>query len=88
MSKKKLKLVYIKWLDSVKGSGWDIVTDMENEVTSCESVGYIVSNKKESILLVPHILDYNSKSVPQQGCGQMTIPKKAIIKIRELIFSS
>ncbi len=70
-----LNIVYIEWIDS-RGthSSWTELDDMAHDPCIIKSVGYVVNETENSIHIVPHI-----GTDPEQGCGDMVIPKVAII---------
>lgn len=76
---KKLRLVMIEWLDSHRTEGWHDDDPSENPLT-CRSVGWLVYDGKDAKTVAPHMTD---EEVPQR-CGEMTIPSRAVLKIRTL----
>ena len=70
----------ITWVDSYGCSTeWTPIDDIKNDKPlTCKSVGYVVSESPIYITIVPHLTDYNDVS-GEQGCGDMTIPKVAIL---------
>lgn len=77
---KKRKLVLIEWLDSHSGRGWQTEEQLNSacEPLRCRSVGWLFSDKKDCKVLVSHLAGEDQDSF--QGCGDMTIPAKAILK--------
>jgi hypothetical protein len=73
------QLVLVEWLDSRRGEGWVRLDELESAVTRCRSVGWIIAKDKESVTLAGHIGEN-----PDQCCGDLTIPKRAISKITQL----
>jgi hypothetical protein len=75
------KIVLIEWVDSYSVyEQWDFLNDLkEPEIIKCKSVGFIVNETDESILIMPHISGDN-----EAGKGGICIPKLAIIKRTEL----
>ena len=75
------KIVLIEWVDSYSVyEQWDFLNDLkEPEIIKCKSVGFIVNETDESILIMPHISGDN-----EAGKGGICIPKIAIIKRTEL----
>lgn len=70
-------LVYVEWIDSRASNGrWHHVEDMESKPVLMKSVGWVLSETKDHIQIVPHLGDEDS-----QGAGDMTIPKCAALKI-------
>ena len=78
----KLNLVLVEWLDSHSGKGWQPLSDIARNGDSvhCRSVGWLVSKTKTHVVIVPH-LSGEADGVPY-GCGDLSIPKAAIIKMR------
>jgi hypothetical protein len=77
----KNKIVLIEWVDSYSVyEQWDFLKDLkEPEIMKCKSVGFIVKETNESILIMPHISGDN-----EAGKGGICIPKLSIIKRTEL----
>lgn len=73
----KNKIVLIEWVDSYSVyEQWDFLKDLkEPEIIKCKSVGFIIKETDESILIMPHISGDN-----EAGKGGICIPKLAIIK--------
>ncbi len=86
MAKGKERLVYIEWLDSCGcSSHWATVQDdLEVEPVICKSVGWLLFESKKCLVVVPHLSHVNFEGGKSQGCGDMTIPKAAVIKIKDL----
>lgn len=78
--KDHLHLYYIEWIDS-RGTheSWTELKDMASEYCILSSVGWAIKEDDELIHLVPHI-----GSDPEQGCGDMVIPKISIRHIKKL----
>lgn len=81
-----MKLVLIEWLDSHSGRGWQTIEDFvrASEPLYCRSVGWLVSERKDCKVIVPHIAGEKNGNTMLQGCGDLTIPTKAIVKITVL----
>ena len=77
------ELVYIEWVDSFGCSpDWaEIVPDMKPELLVCKSVGWLFYDGPDCKVIVPHITSEGHSQTAQQGCGDMTIPSKAVLKI-------
>ena len=75
------KLVLVEWLDSRRGEGWSRLEDLRDDlrVTRCRSVGWIIAKDTVSLTLAGHWGDN-----PDQCCGDMTIPLKAITRVSAL----
>ena len=80
------KLVLVEWLDSHAGRGWQSMDRIEAaaEPLHCRSVGWLVSDTKKCKVIVPHIGGEQNGDVMLQGCGDLTIPTKAIVKMAML----
>ena len=83
---KNMKLVIVNWMDSSSRTGWwNIGAIKKDKVLLCRSVGWIVKENKEHIVLAPHITDWRKhKNLKIQGSGIISIPMKAIKKIETL----
>ncbi len=81
-----MKLVLIEWVDSHGPvEGWKIIDeDAKPELLICESVGWLVYNGKDCKKILPHRAGYKNTTIIRQGRGEMTIPRRAIMKITEL----
>lgn len=81
-----MKLVLIEWLDSHSGKGWQTIEQLEQsaEPLYCRSVGWLVTEKKDCKVLVPHIAGEKNGDIMLQGCGDLTIPTCSILKITVL----
>lgn len=75
------KLVLIKWVDSYSVyEQWDFINDIsEPIVIECISVGFVIKETDESILIIPHISGEN-----EAGKGGICIPKISITKLKQL----
>ena len=81
-----MKLVLVEWLDAHSGRGWQDVAQIERaaEPLYCRSVGWLVFESKDCKVLVPHVAGERNGEVMLQGCGDMTIPTSAIVKMKVL----
>ena len=73
------KLVIVEWLDSRRGEGWVRLDELESTVTRCRSVGWIVAKDAESVTLAGHLGEN-----PDQCCGDLTIPNRAVVRMTPL----
>lgn len=79
----KPKLVLIEWLDSHRFDGWH--TDKPaTKPLRCTSVGWLVYDGKDDGKDAKTVAPHMSDEEPAQRCGEMTIPARAILRIREL----
>ena len=76
-------ITYIKWVDSFGcSSSWGALEIDKCKPMHCESVGYVVFEDSEIVVIAPH------RTLPHPGregvdyCGDMTIPKVAIVDKR------
>jgi hypothetical protein len=81
-----MKLVLIEWLDSHSGRGWQDIERLEQAAKPlyCRSVGWLISDKKDCKVIVPHIAGEKNGEIMLQGSGDLTIPTTAIAKITVL----
>jgi len=80
-----MRLVLVDWLDSFGcSSDWQQMEGCRPTVLHCRSVGWLLHDGEECKVIVPHISDANHNAAPQQGCGDMTIPTCAIVKMIDL----
>ena len=81
-----MKLVLIEWLDSHSGRGWQEMPALERAAIPlyCRSVGWLVLKKKNCMVLVPHMAGEKNGNTMLQGCGDLTIPTAAIVKMTVL----
>lgn len=83
MKEDDYRLVLIEWEDSHGvSSAWEYITQCKPSVVVCQSVGWLIYDGKECKVLVPHLT--KSEHVKRQGCGDMTIPTAAVLKIVRL----
>jgi hypothetical protein len=70
------KMALVEWVDSKRGDGWVRLGDLDHAISECESLGWVISESKDSITISAHVAGN-----PDQCCGEITIPRKAISKI-------
>ncbi len=76
-----MKLVYLEWIDSRGVSeSWYYLKDLESKCCILKSVGWVIKEDRQLIHIVPHVGDD-----PKQGCGDMVIPKRCVLKKIEII---
>lgn len=82
-----MRLVLIKWLDSVRlGSGWIDFADIgTKQPTMCQSVGWRTSDEPIGGCwhIVPHI-QYDTDGKPLSVLGGLVIPAVAVITMLEI----
>lgn len=81
-----MKLVLVEWTDSHSGRGWQTVDELKRaaEPLYCRSVGWLVLERKDCRVIVPHIAGEKNGNVILQGRGDLTIPTKATVKVTVL----
>jgi len=81
-----MKLVLIEWLDSHSGKGWQPLQEIEQngETVHCRSVGWLLSETGGRKVIVPHISGEKNGGTIPYGCGDLSIPERAIVKMRVL----
>ena len=81
-STEKEILVYIEWLDSFGCSPvWTEIGDCQPQPLVCKSVGWMFHDGDEYKVIIPHVTGEGHNQTLRQGCGDMAIPTKAIVKI-------
>ena len=79
-----MRLVLIEWEDSFGCStSWAPLESSTPEVVICRSVGWLLNDNSAHKTIVPHIT-IETKEAESQGCGDMTIPTKAVLRIIDL----
>ncbi len=77
-------LVLIEWMDSFGcSSNWQQIGECSPSPLRCRSVGWLLYDGKDCKVIVPHMADPH-ESVAMQGCGDMTIPTRAIVRMAML----
>lgn len=83
----KYNIELIKWADSYGVSAsWEEINPVDEiPHVHCFSIGYIVAEDEEHIVVVPHMHPENDViGATESGCGDMTIPKCSIVE-REIL---
>lgn len=79
-----MRLVLIEWLDSFGcSSDWQPLEGCQAKPLRCRSVGWLLHDGDDCKIVVPHLSETH-ENVPSQGCGDMTIPASAILRIADL----
>ena len=80
------EIVLIEWVDSHSGRGWQDFEDLQGKATPlyCRSVGWVIEETEECKLVVPHISGEKNGHIILQGCGDLVIPTRAIVKVVSL----
>ena len=78
----KYNLEVIIWSDSYGvGSSWSETSDIDICPHYCFSVGWVIKETNDAIAVVPHLSHPdNEEYLPEQGCGDMVIPKCSIVR--------
>lgn len=81
------KLVLIEWVDSHSCNGWQPLDEIASVARPvyCRSVGWVVSETKETTVLVAHVSGERNEDLRLYGTGDMAIPRKAIVKTTTLL---
>ena len=77
------RLVLIEWEDSHSDGAWCAMEGIEDRTLICRSVGWLVLDGERAKVVAPH-LNEQEAGVPLQGCGVMTIPARAVLRITDL----
>lgn len=83
---KARKLLLVEWMDSHSGDGWQPLDAIERAAgpVYCRTVGWLVSEKNGTLVLVSSISGEKNENTRLYGSGDMAIPKKAITRRLEL----
>ena len=80
-----MKLVEIEWVDSsIMTSGWHEVNQKGIRAVHHHSVGWIAAQTEDSLTLISHKSEKNHPTAIFQCWGEITIPKVAIVKQKNL----
>ena len=81
-----MRLVLIEWEDTFGcSSHWEKIEEpVKGHVLMCRSVGWLLHDGPECKVVVPHMTDPTHETASYQGCGDMTIPTRAVIRIEDL----
>ncbi|MEO6193499.1 MAG: hypothetical protein ABIS20_10850, partial [Thermoanaerobaculia bacterium] len=66
-------------------STWQTVADDDRapEIPVCRSVGWLHHDGDDCKVIIPHLAEATTRS-EKQGCGEMAIPTKAILRLVDL----
>ena len=79
-----MRLVMIEWQDSHGDGAWHEISDaIPDRALVCRSVGWLALDGENAKVIAPHV-NQGEEGVPLQGCGVMTIPARAVLRILEL----
>lgn len=77
------RLVLIEWVDSFGCSAtWETVGEIRPRALRCRSVGWLLHDGDDCKVVVPHLAEVDDDR--RDGCGDMTIPSRAVVSIRDL----
>ena len=68
------KIIWLRWHDSTEQYGWKDLPLSDSEFIIIETVGYLIEDNKDSIVIAHSISSANHAN------GVLIIPKTAIIK--------
>lgn len=80
----KRPIVLIEWRDAAGGAriGWRPMKEVERQETAtCYSVGFLLRQTKEEVLVVPHVATIGDQS---DGDAELCIPRSWVKKITVL----
>ncbi len=77
------KLVLVEWVDSHSGDGWQPLDKIQDaaELVHCRSVGWLVSKRNNTTVLVSHISGEKNGNLRLFGKGDISIPNRAITRV-------
>lgn len=78
-----MRLVLVEWEDSHADGAWHGLERIEDRTLVCRSVGWLVVDGERAKVVAPHINE-QEPGVPLQGCGVMTIPASAVLRVFDL----
>jgi len=71
----------VEWEDSYGCSPrWEDFSLPTINGLTCRSVGWLISQNDRNILIAPHVAENEALGI-KQACGDMTIPRAAILKV-------
>lgn len=81
-----MKLVLVEWVDSHSGRGWQPLDQIQDTSVPlrCRSVGWLVAERNDCKVIVPHVSGEQNEGIVKSGCGDITIPNKSIVKLTVL----
>jgi hypothetical protein len=79
-----MKLVLVEWVDSSSRHCWTRLNERKgSELLRCRSVGWLVEETKEVLVLAPH-MSGEGQGVHVMGTGDMAIPRVAVRRVMVL----
>lgn len=82
-----MRLVLIDWVDSHRNpNSWTPLDEFPApKPLVCRSVGWLAHDGNDCKVVIPHLIEGGQNgATPEQGCGDMTIPAQAILRMYEL----
>ena len=73
-----MKLVIVNWVDSNLIHGWRPVDDNQDKIADCETVGFLVKDDDEKIVLAM------SRSTDDNVLETISIPQRSVLDTRDL----
>jgi hypothetical protein len=82
----KPKLVLIEWIDSHSSDRWEPLWKYEErcDPLHCRTVGWVVAQRKGMVLVVSSLAGERNGDLVVNGCGEMAIPKRCVVKMKVL----
>ena len=78
-----MRLVLVEWVDSFGcAPDWRPLDSCAPDLLVCRSVGWLLHEDERCLVVVPHRTD--GGAVEPQGCGDMTIPRVAVLRVLPL----
>ena len=79
------RVVMVEWLDSYGCStNWTELDGIQPQSMMCRSVGWLVYEDDRNLVIVPHVTSRDHAHAEQQGCGDMTIPRPAVVSVVDM----
>ena len=79
-----MRLVLVEWIDSYGCSpAWESLSDCQPKLMQCRSVGWLLHDGDDCKVIIPHLSERHD-DVTKQGCGDMTIPSRAVLRMIDL----
>jgi hypothetical protein len=73
-----MKIIYLRWLDSATGEGWQNKPNGKSGLDHIESVGYLIYEDKKEIRIA------SSFDECKHYLGVLAIPKSVILERRKI----
>ncbi len=72
-------MLLVDWVDSSSAHGWNHIDAINPALKVCTSIGFVINVTDDALILAAH-LSFD----PDLCCGDMSIPKVAIVQRRTL----